>query len=113
MTVSSDHNLLFGLLALQMDFVTQPQLIEAMNAWALEKSTPLGEILCRRGVMDADDAADVEKLLSKHVRKHGDATASLAALRVGQDVRAALTSPDAGARHASLSPPTLPPSSDS
>src|SRR4051812_45013795 len=80
--MSPDRNLLLGLLALQMDFVTRNQLLEAMHAWVLEKQTPLGEILVRRGVMDADDRADIEKLLSKHLTRLGGVQASLAALRV-------------------------------
>jgi hypothetical protein len=31
--MSTDRNLLFGILALQNDFVTRDQLVEAMNAW--------------------------------------------------------------------------------
>ena len=45
---SADRNLLFGLLALQMDFLSRDQLLEAMLGWMLEKQTPLGDILCRR-----------------------------------------------------------------
>jgi hypothetical protein len=47
----ADRNLVFGLLALHMDFVTREQLLDAMAAWMLDKQTPLGEILCRRGVL--------------------------------------------------------------
>ena len=49
--MTADRNLLFGLLALQMDFLVRDQLLEAMLVWMLEKGTPLGEILCRRGVV--------------------------------------------------------------
>lgn len=42
---ASDQNLLFGVLALQMDFVSRDQLVEAMNAWALAKHEALGQIL--------------------------------------------------------------------
>src|SRR5262249_53114614 len=34
----ADHNLLFGVLALQMDFISQDALIRAMRAWVNEKS---------------------------------------------------------------------------
>ena len=37
---SSDRNLLFGILALQMDFVTRDALVAAMNAWVLDKQSP-------------------------------------------------------------------------
>src|SRR5262245_29118003 len=108
--VSSDRNMLFGLLALQMDLVTQQQLLEAMNAWMLEKQTPLGEILVRQGALDGDDRADVEKLLAKHVKRHGgDAMASLAAVRVGEAVRASLAALGAAHGRASPGPPAAPP----
>ena len=42
---SADRNLLFGVLALQMDFLTRDQLIEGMQAWVLEKAKPLEEVL--------------------------------------------------------------------
>ena len=44
MSHSADHNLLFGILALQMDLITRDQLIAGMNAWVLEKTKPLGAI---------------------------------------------------------------------
>ena len=31
--MSADRNLLFGILALQMDFITRDQLVEAMHAF--------------------------------------------------------------------------------
>jgi hypothetical protein len=42
-TPSADRNLLFGILALQMDFVSRDALITAMKAWILAKNRPLGE----------------------------------------------------------------------
>ena len=47
--MSSDRNLLFGILALQMEFVSRDALVRAMNAWVLEKAKPLGEILQEQG----------------------------------------------------------------
>ena len=44
-TARADCNLLFGILALQMDFVTRDQLVAGMHAWVLTKGKPLGEIL--------------------------------------------------------------------
>ena len=53
MTISqpknADRNLLFGVLALQLKFISRNALIAAMNAWALTKATPLGQILCEHG----------------------------------------------------------------
>jgi PAS domain S-box-containing protein len=104
--MSADRNLLFGLLALQMDFVTREQLLDALNAWMLEKQAPLGEILCRRGALAEDDRADLDRLVDKHIKRHGDnPQASLAALRVEPDVRqdlGRLEDPDVQASIASL-----------
>ena len=47
--IVADRNLLFGILALQMDFVTRDALIAAMNAWVLDKQKPLGAILVAQG----------------------------------------------------------------
>lgn len=49
--VDADRNLLFGILAMQMEFITRDALVAAMNAWILEKQTPLDQILLRQGAM--------------------------------------------------------------
>lgn len=41
---TADRNLLFGILGLQMDFIDRDQLVEAMNAWVLDKTKSLGTI---------------------------------------------------------------------
>jgi serine/threonine-protein kinase len=102
----ADRNLVFGLLALQMDFITREQLLEAMHAWMLDKHTPLGEVLCRRGALAEDERQVLELALEKHIRRHGDAQASLAALRAEPGVRQDLDrlgDPDVQASAASLS----------
>jgi tetratricopeptide (TPR) repeat protein/tRNA A-37 threonylcarbamoyl transferase component Bud32 len=83
----ADHNLIFGLLALQMDFVTRGQLLDAMAAWMLDKHTPLGALLCRRGVLAEYDYIALDGLVGRHIARHGNAQASLAALRVEPEVR--------------------------
>jgi hypothetical protein len=35
---AADRNLLFGILALQMDFIGRDDLVAAMNAWVLDKA---------------------------------------------------------------------------
>ncbi len=83
----AERNLIFGLLALQMDFVTREQLLDAMSAWMLDKQTPLGEILCRRGALGARHARTLDTLVEMHVEQHGNPQASLAALRVEPSIR--------------------------
>jgi eukaryotic-like serine/threonine-protein kinase len=78
---SADRNLLFGILALQMDFVSRDALITAMNAWVLAKRRPLGEILVEQRALTAAHRDLLEPLVEAHVRGHGnDPAQSLAAL---------------------------------
>jgi eukaryotic-like serine/threonine-protein kinase len=77
----ADRNLLFGILALQMDFIGRDALVAAMNAWVLAKHRPLGEILVDQGGLTADLVADLDSLVNRHLQMHqGDSTQSLAAL---------------------------------
>ena len=69
---SADRNLLFGILALQMDFVTRDQLVAAMHAWVLAKAKPLGEILQEQGALRADSRSVLELLVQKHLELHGN-----------------------------------------
>ena len=92
MPVGSDRNLLFGMLALQMDFISRSALIEAMQAWLLDKSRSLGEILVERGALIAANRSLLEPLVEAHIKQHGgDARRSLAALSsdagLGQDLQ--------------------------
>jgi serine/threonine-protein kinase len=79
--MNTDHNLLFGVLALQMDFVGREALIAAMNAWVLNKSQPLGEVLVKQGSLTADRYALLQALVKEHLKQHdNDPGKSLAAV---------------------------------
>lgn len=67
-----DRNLLFGILALQMDFIGRDALIQAMHAWVLEKMKPLGQLLVEQGAMAEDARALLEPLVQKHLQMHSD-----------------------------------------
>ncbi|MBI1915937.1 MAG: serine/threonine protein kinase [Planctomycetes bacterium] len=78
---SADRNLLFGILALQMDFIDRDALIAAMNAWVLQKDRPLGQVLLERGALREPDRELLEALVVRHLELHGqDAEKSLASL---------------------------------
>ncbi len=99
----ADRNLLFGILALQMDFITRDALIKAMNAWVLEKARPLGHILQEHGALREDARALLEALVQKHLEMHGDdAHASLAAVSSVGSVRQELEQVADPDLHASL-----------
>ena len=85
---ASDTNLLFGVLALQMDFITREQLVAAMQAWVFDKKKPLGEILCAQKVLAADSRQLLDALMVKHLAAHdNDPEKSLAAVSSINDVK--------------------------
>jgi len=78
---SADRNLLFGTIALQMDFVSRDQLIAAMQAWVFDKRKLLGQVLSEQGVLSPEDQKAIESLVRRHLLRHdNDAESSLAAL---------------------------------
>src|SRR5262245_35039266 len=85
---TADRNLLFGILALQLDFITRDALIAAMSAWVLEKHKTLGQILRSQGALAEDEHELLDSLVRKHLGKHGDDTErSLAALTTVTGIR--------------------------
>jgi len=79
--VDADRNLLLGILAQQMDFVSRDALFAAMNAWIIRKETPLGALLVERGDLAKSRRDLLEALVDEHVRAHGgDPARSLQAL---------------------------------
>jgi serine/threonine-protein kinase len=77
---NAERNLLFGVLALQMDFISREALIAAVSAWSTDKSRALDEILVQQGALGAEERALLEPLIRKHLERHGgDPERSLAA----------------------------------
>jgi tetratricopeptide (TPR) repeat protein/tRNA A-37 threonylcarbamoyl transferase component Bud32 len=77
----SDRNLLFGMLAVQMDFISRDAFIQAMHAWVLDKHRPLDEILIDQGALAPDCNRLLQALIEKHLEQHeNNPEKSLAAL---------------------------------
>jgi eukaryotic-like serine/threonine-protein kinase len=77
----ADKNLLFGVLALQMDFVSREELIAATSAWLLAKERGLDRILLERQALSEEEHALLAALVAKHLARHDqDPRKSLAAL---------------------------------
>jgi eukaryotic-like serine/threonine-protein kinase len=118
-----DRNLLFGVLALQLDFITRETFLAAMAAWVVEKAKPLGELLVERQSIGVRDFALLSAIAEDHVAHRGAAsakglTASLGPLDVVQMDLAKLPDPEVQAALARLvamqhlargEEPTLPP----
>jgi len=77
----TSYNLLFGLLALQNNFIDREGLLAAFNVWVADKSRPIGQILVNRGLLKHDRLALLEPLVQEHLKQNGDdAERSLAML---------------------------------
>ncbi len=89
-SAGADRDLLFGLLALQNGLIDQDQLVAAFRAWTRDRTRPLADYLAARGDLDAEQRAGLEAMVRLHLKKHGDAGRSLAAIPAGHSTRESL-----------------------
>src|SRR5437868_2887035 len=105
MSASADRNLLFGILALQNNFVTREALLAGFNAWITDKSQDLGQLLLRENRIDSDQFALLNGLVAQLLKQHGGVAekclASLSSLQSAGDDLKQLRDPDlqASLRH--------------
>ena len=91
MAANADHQLLYGLIALQVGLIDQAQLLAAFQAWARDKDRPLADHLADRGGLGADGRAAIEAMVALHVSKYGgDTEKSLASIPAGRSTRESL-----------------------
>ena len=81
MSDARDENLLFGILALQLDYINQSQLVDAANKWMVEKSSRLGAILVKQGAISEADCDFIRSIVDKHVARSGSPKSSLELLK--------------------------------
>ncbi|MCA9068379.1 MAG: hypothetical protein KDA84_05630 [Planctomycetaceae bacterium] len=87
MSANVDRNLLFGILAVQLDFLSRDDLIAGMNAWLLEKSKPLEDVLVEQEWLDSDKRDLLEPLVKAHIELHqGNAAQSLSAISLSLSI---------------------------
>jgi serine/threonine protein kinase len=90
--MDTDRNLLFAVLALQVDLLDRDRFVRACTLWAAHKDRPIADLLIDQGWLTPDDRADVERLLARKLKKHGgDVQASLGEA-AGAEVRGTLAS---------------------
>ena len=76
--MDTDRNLLFGILALQLEFIDSSKFTEACAAWAVARHKTIAQILVERGWMTSNDSNEVEQLVARKIAKNaGDAHKSL------------------------------------
>jgi tetratricopeptide (TPR) repeat protein len=92
MSGAADRNLLLGIIALQMDFITKEALIAAMHAWVVNKSLPLSQVLQDQGALSTARRLLLDALVEEHIKVHNnDAQKSLAAVSSIGSVREELS----------------------
>ena len=72
MSPNTDRNLLFGILALQLNFIDRDVLVAAMHAWVLDQQKSLGLILREQGKLTTEQLKALEALIVEHVKAHED-----------------------------------------
>jgi serine/threonine-protein kinase len=88
----SDRNLLFGILAVQMNFVCRDDLVAGVTHWVQHKETPLGEILRQQGKLTNSQVAALDAVIVQYVALHGqEPLLGLQALSGASTVASAMT----------------------
>ncbi len=92
---ATDRNLLAGMLALQMEFINQQQLISALHAWMLQKSQGIEAILRAQGAISGEVEDFLASIIKKYAEKSGDdLTKAIADLSNPSSLEASLMSID-------------------
>ena len=90
-SVSSDRNLLLGILALQMELIDEAALIRAVKAWVFQKSVGLEDLLLQQQAINQKSCDFLRGLVQKHLELHdNNAAKGLASLSAGSGVRESL-----------------------
>jgi eukaryotic-like serine/threonine-protein kinase len=77
----SDRNLLFGILAMQMNFVFREDLIAVTSKWIQDKTQAFDELLVAGRLLTDDERKLLSAVVEKHLQKHeNDPAQSLAAV---------------------------------
>ena len=85
--MSADSHLLFGLLALQNEFIDKRQLVAAFGIWMTDPSVALHEILVQQRSLVEKDREILLRLVERHIAaRNGDVAATLFALSVAEPV---------------------------
>ncbi len=101
---STDRNLLFGILALQLDFIDKERLVAGMNAWVLTKTKPIGQIFLEQAALSPERYTLLEAIVQEHLKLHdNDPEKSLASINTLRSIHEDLSIIADLALHASLS----------
>ena len=82
---SADRNLLFGVLAVQLDFVSRDDLIAANQQWARDQGQSLSKVFVEQGMLSAEESKLIDGVVQKHLeRNNNDPQKSLQSIEAYQ-----------------------------
>lgn len=82
-----DRNLLYGVLAVQLGFISRDQLIAATSRWVIHKDQPLAEVFIRQGVITRAESQVIDSVVEKQLQRTGNARERLEQLPEFEDLR--------------------------
>jgi len=83
----ADRNLMVGILAVQLGFISRDQLLTAMTSWIQEKQRPLEEILRDHNALSSETLPLLQAVVGKYLnRQAGEAPHSLPALHSAAEI---------------------------
>ncbi|TET36249.1 MAG: hypothetical protein E3J72_09145 [Planctomycetota bacterium] len=90
--MSTESDLMLVLLALQMNFIRQEQLVEAGAAWAQSRGKPLSDILTEKGFITEAAKEALDKLIAVHMEQvcEGDSDKTFAACMLDEEALCSL-----------------------
>jgi tRNA A-37 threonylcarbamoyl transferase component Bud32 len=81
--MDTDHDLLFGALAVRSKCIDPSRLADVYRSWLAEPNSPLADLLVSRGLLTPADKAHVDTMLAQELASHGgDAAAALERMEV-------------------------------
>ena len=110
----ADRNLLFGVLAVQLDFISRDDLIAATSRWALDQQQALSITLVKQGMISNEESQLIDRLVEKHIERNGgDPRQSLQSIEAFEAIRSTFDNLEDAAHRATVEFETLAhPSSD-
>jgi len=108
-TASVDRNLLFGVLAVQLDFVSRDDLIATTSRWILDKQQPLSQGFVQQGLLSDEESQLIETVAQKHLDRHqGDPRQTLQSIEAFESLRQTLDNLNDEAPRSTIEFDTLP-----
>ncbi|MDD3627981.1 MAG: hypothetical protein PHV06_11775, partial [bacterium] len=71
--MNQDKNLLFGVIAVQMGFVTREQMIDGASIWAANQEKELSIVFLEHGWIKEEEKEIIGKLIEVQIKKQGGA----------------------------------------